>query len=689
MLFGVWFAGLVVCLVWLIKKKRQIRKNEDIQLLVDARQEQGPELSERDRQEHAEDAYHKFCEKQSLTESAPVAQHLKAIFLAGWDENRLEVSELINHTTSNLFKWNGPLRSVLAIFIVIGLLGTLFGLTDSLTQLSPALEASAADETSAENSEKMTQALSLLLGEMKSAFAPSILGIFFTIVGVVLYNAYLRFACQSVQSALERLTLTIWIPQLYPTTSQRLIQTLQQSEEQMRSGYETATRVGELVETVQDNISDFNQNLSRANNITQPLSNSVAQINGAANILNETFVPKLDEFSQEFAANVSHLTGFQDEIRDLYQQLKHEYDTFQKDTTQRLDQQNQNLVATLNALKSYEEAYVASRHKIDETLQKFLSEATETNNSINANNRRMLESIHNQLASNLAGLQTTLEEQLRTVTGGLTTDLGGLQQTLETELRALTDRFNRFDVPLQKAADQIEGILESFVRLMQRTVGDLRREIQTQNENYESQLEAVTNLNQEIVTLLNQLDNNSRDQSSAISTLSNNINSLGEGIHPLSDVMQSLASDSDRFSQSIGTIGQHIETLDTTSKQLIERVGGTTQSLIVDSGALSRSIDAIEQHVETLGTASQQLVERADITPLRDDIGDLRESIREIAQHSRTLAESAQILARQTPPSSQGDPDRSRSPWNIFRRPSSSEAVDRRENENESTRSDT
>ena len=498
-LFGVWSAGLVVCLVWLINKKRQISKNEDVQLLVDTRQEQDPELGESERKERAEANFRRFCQKQSLTESTLVAQHLKAIFLAGWDENRLEVSELINHTTSNLFRWNGLLRSVLAIFIVIGLLGTLFGLTDSLTQLSPALEASAADETSAENSEKITQALSLLLGEMKSAFAPSILGIFFTIVGVVLYNAYLRFACQPIQSALERLTLTVWIPQLYPTTSQRLIQTLQQSEEQMRSGYETATRVGGLVETVQDNISEFNQNLSRANNITQPLSNSVSQINGAANILNETFVPKLDEFSQEFAANVSHLTGFQDEIRDLYQQLRDEYDTFQKDTNQRLDQQNQNLVATLNTLKSYEEAYVASRHEIDETLQKFLNEATETNNSINANNRRVLESIHNQLASNLAGLQQTLEEQLRTVTGGLTTDLGGLQQTLETELRALTDRFNRFDVPLQKAADQIESILESFVRLMQRTVGDLQREIQTQNENYESQLEAVTNLNQQIV----------------------------------------------------------------------------------------------------------------------------------------------------------------------------------------------
>jgi hypothetical protein len=91
---------------------------------------------------------------------------------------------LNDHTTSNLFKWNVPLSSVLAIFIVIGLLGTLFGLAGSLMELASALQASAPGTDSMENSEKMT--------EMKGALAPSIWGIFFT--------------------------LTVWVPQLYRTT---------------------------------------------------------------------------------------------------------------------------------------------------------------------------------------------------------------------------------------------------------------------------------------------------------------------------------------------------------------------------------------------------------------------------------------------------------------------------------------
>ena len=105
--------------------------------------------------------------------------------MAGWNESRLEVSELINHTTSNLFRWNNLFRSVLAVFIVIGLLGTLFGLTDSLTDLSPALKESTANETNTENSERMTQALGNLMDDVKGAFAPSIWGIIFTVLGVI------------------------------------------------------------------------------------------------------------------------------------------------------------------------------------------------------------------------------------------------------------------------------------------------------------------------------------------------------------------------------------------------------------------------------------------------------------------------------------------------------------------------
>ena len=645
-----------------------MRNNQNIQPLVTARQERDLGREDSDPKTDAENVFQEFCKKPFLERSpipflakrfpipflgkrSPIAKHLKAIFLAGWDESRLEVSELINHTTSNLFRWNSLFRSVLAVFIVIGLLGTLFGLTDSLTELSPALKESTANETTTENSQRMTQALSVLMDEIKGAFAPSIWGIIFTIAGVILYGIYLQIACHPVKSILERLTLTVWVPQLYPTTSQKLIQTLQQSESQMRKGFETAAQFSESVGTVQSNISEFNESLTQASAITQPLSDSVTQINKAASyistaanvlskgftknlnkfsdVLKTGFTESLDKFSKEFASSVTHLTGFQDEIRSLHQQFQDASNQKLDQQTQKLEEQNQNLATTLEVLKNYEKLYVDSCQQIDDTLQKFLNETTEASANIEATNREFLEGINatnrewikeiqTQLKTDLAIIQPTLKEELKTLTQQLTSDLKEVQTTLDEKLTALTDQLKFFQQPIERTANQIEGIIENFTRIMEGVVNDLQSEFQKQNktikeqnEKYEEQLTGVKSLNESVENLLNQLDESSKNQKDAVSDLSSNVGGLTGNTKHLATAIESFTS---------------------------------------DSGTLSHSVAAIEKHAGTLGTASQQFVEKvekADVTPLTANIGRLNTAINEISQNSRTLANAVNTLAKQ------------------------------------------
>ena len=734
LVFVIWFFVLIVYGIWLFRKCKQIKKNEDVQPLVVARQERDLGQKDNDTNITAEEVFRDFCEKQKLHNSpsitkhlrkiiplkadfsitkhlrkffpqrkdSSITKHLKTIFLAGWDESRLEVSELVNHTTSNLFRWNSLFRSVLAVFIVIGLLGTLFGLTDSLTDLSPALKESTANETSTENSERMTQALGNLMDDVKGAFAPSIWGIIFTVLGVILYGIYLQIACHPVKSILERLTLTVWVPQLYPTTSQKLIQTLHESEAQMRSGYQTASQVGELVENVQGNISEFNENLKQANAITLPLSDSAtqinkaaSQINSAADVLSKGFTESLGKFSQEFATNVTRLTGFQDEIRSLHQQFQEASNQKLDQQNQKLDVQTQNLVIVLDALKSYEDAYIESRGQIDETLQKFINVATETNISIHESNREWFEKIntdihegnrewfekintkYNEQISEIQGqmetyltvLQQSLENELKTLADVLSINLKNVQgslderlevlnnrlenfdtplkevvlqfrETLETQLTTLNDRLNNFDKPLREAVDQIRetfdtqletlnnrlenfddplkqaaeqmrGTFADLVTHMRTIVGDLQRKIIEQNDRYEEQLIGVKNLNQDIVNLLNQLDESSKNQKDAVNALSTNVNGLTKDINSLDTAINTFTS---------------------------------------DSGDLSQSIGAIKGDIEKLGTASQQFVEKvekADVTPLTTSIEKLNTSINEISKHSQTLANVVERLARQ------------------------------------------
>ena len=656
--FFSWIAGLIYCWRRLSLESKQIQKNEDINKLAVARQKRTRERGK---------IFNDFLSDKDLSKDSPIAKHLKAIFSAGWDESRLEVSELINHTISNLFRWNSLLRAVLAVFIVIGLLGTLFGLTDSLTDLSPVLKESTPTETTTENSERMTKALGVLMDDIKGAFAPSIWGIIFTILGVILYGIYLQFACYPVKSILEQLTLTIWVPQLYPTTPQTLVQTLQRSESQMQKGFETAAEFNESVEKVHDNIDKFNENLAQASTITQPLSNSVTQISKAAvNIstatdrLNTGLGETLDKFSQEFKSSVSHLTGFQKEIRKLHEQFQEKanekLNQFQEAANQKLDQQietlnkqDENLTTTVEVLKNSEKLYIDSCRQLDNTLQGFLNKTTETSTNIETANRKFLE-----------GINTTNREWIKEIQEQLKTDLAIIQPTLENVqvsldggLKGLTNQFKFFQTPIEKTADQIEAIIENFTKIMENTVDNLESEfekqhkkikeqnekyheaIKEQNEKYGEQLTEVKSLNESVINLLNQLHESSNNQKSAVGNLSSNIGSLKTDLRNLEDAINSFTS---------------------------------------NSGALNESIATIEGHTQTLGTASQQFaekVEKADVTPLTVGIGKLNTSINEISQSSRTLTDAVNtvntLLRQMSSSNSKPKPRRSFWDW-LFRR---------------------
>lgn len=653
--FFYWFIELIRYWRWLRTERKQIENKHNVQLLVTARQERDRRREDNDQKTNPENTFSKFCTEGSLDRESPIAKHLNAIFLAGWDESRLEVGELINHTTSELFKRNSLFRSVLAVFIVIGLFGTLFGLADSLTGLFPALKANVASETSAENSEGMIQALGILLEGMKGALAPSICGIFFTILGVILYGVYLQFACHPIKAVLERLTLTVWVPQLYPTTSQKLIQTLRESEAQMRSGYETAVRVDGMVENIQTNVDAFNRSLTQANAITEPLAESGTKINAAAasistaaaelnkgfteslndfaDVLNKGFLQSLSEFSEKFTTSVTQLTGFQDEIRKLHQEFQKAADQKLDQQTEKLNQQNQNLIQAsnaldqvLNVLKDYETAYIDSRKQIDETLQAFIRKATETNTSIytenrewfekmNADNRQQLSAMQNHLTGNLETLKQNLVDELEVLNERLENfdtplkkAVGEIKGVFDERLTTLNEQLEKFPEPIQKSADQMRGTFANLVNFMREIVGDLQREIREQNEKYEAQLTGVKSLNESVKSLLTQLDENSKNQKDAVNTLSTNVGGLTTDIQSLDTAIKSFTSDSRDISQSIG---------------------------------------AIKGHVETLGNASQELVQKADVTPLNANIEGMNRIIGEISQNSQNLADAVNRLTRQ------------------------------------------
>lgn len=560
-LFVLWFFLLLWNLVWALIYRRQIERCEDVSQLLE--RETGPreaggvrllELPPITRSKPSESVLHSpaegerifdgFREARKLEDKNPIARHLRAIFIAGWNESQLDARSLIKNTADRLFRGNSLLRSLLSIFIILGLLGTLLGLADTLASLISWLQ-----EGAQLNSNTLSQGLQRLLTPLKGAFAPSILGVFLTILGVVLFAFYVRYIALPAGNLLERVTLTVWIPQLVPTASQKLLDKLQLSERQMQRSFAAAQEVAEFAENIQSKTGAFNQTLGRTTSALMQMT-EIADHLGA--------------FSQNFVEGVKALVPFQQDLRTLYQQMVSESrafqesvqrnitgaEDFQRRIQEQLGSQHQQLARILGALQSYEAAYVASRERIDEKLETVLTQAELAFQNLSRRNEEIGQALDNalgkplraDLTQSLSGVQKTLDEQL-----------GQVESTLQVQLSSLGDRLRSLDAPLNDAATKFTDTFHNFNEHTDEWRTTLQREFIQQNETNQSQLRRLEMLSQQIPELLQQLSSSSNNFSESSNLFAERGQQLSQHVTALSENIAALQRSVDMLSEKVKT----------------------------------------------------------------------------------------------------------------------------------------
>ncbi|MCI0489787.1 MAG: hypothetical protein L0229_24620 [Blastocatellia bacterium] len=639
-LFGVWMVLLGCWWRRLVIHKNQMRQSAEVRLLAEALRgiesnpgegyESGSGQSSHSvivNVELRESKFREFCEDRNIKEESLVARHLKPIFDAGCSQGRLEVSELIKYTTNELFKINGLLRSLLATFIVIGLLGTLFGLADSLSQLSPI-----SPGVSVQSNEQISTGLTLLLIQLKSAFAPSIWGISFTIIGLFIFTLYLQLGCSPVRKALEHLTLTVWVPQLFPNTSQRLQETIQLSEEQIRKNLESIQTVAVFAQSIQNEIGGLNESFKAASKSLRLLEKSSTQIN---------------TFADKFVEGAKSLASFESELRALYQQMIddskafHESvegsikdsEVFHNRAQEILDNQHKQLQVLLTALKTYEDAYIDSRTQIDSRLEEVLSAAKNAFDDIGNRNREMVEAIGNPLREELVE------------------NLGEIQNTLTVQLKSIKDRIGTFDVPIKTASENIAGSLETVVRRTESLTQELQREILKQNEEVQreilkqdeknrEQLKNLGEVNKQITSLLEELKRTREFQGAQSQTVSRDINSLAQNVASLGN---SLAS----ISQNFNLTGQ--------SFQQLERLTSQYDRIAAELGILSQGLSGMKEKVGAIGSQVETSIQSLKTTIQRQPGRTVNKTIKTVVpgDHARSLkpgpASTGSVETRESP----------------------------------------
>jgi uncharacterized phage infection (PIP) family protein YhgE len=430
-----------------------------------------------------------YLKEKSIEESDPIAMHLRTLFEAGIHATRLEISELLRHTSERLFSWNSFLRASLGLFIVFGLLGTLVGLAESLISFSQPLQTS----TKAWSNDQVRLSITTLLMQLRGAFTPSIVGVALTIIGVLIFNLYLKFVCLPTQLLLDHLTISAWIPQLIPTTPQRFVETLERSEEQMRQSFMAAEKVADFAKEIQNESGEFNTNLKTSNKALKQL--------GEVGII-------LSGFAKTFADATTKLTSFQEELRSLYKESLSNSNTvrdnvsaslrdaqaFHSGISEHLHNQGTQLQVVVSSLKSYETSYVSRREQLDTALRELVAGVNQTLGQIESRNTELIEKFGSPLI-----------EQLQR--GFLS-----IENSLKVDLSLIHSQFDRLNAPMNEASVRIEGVVETFDKRTINLIEKLERDFIQREDLVRQELKNLKDLSTKIVSLLVEIATPTQDE---------------------------------------------------------------------------------------------------------------------------------------------------------------------------------
>lgn len=482
---------LILMIVWIIMFLRAIKsmiksrqlliqcKNIDLLKKTIMRRFQQDSFMDGEPYREPEDIFNSYCELNNLDINNTVAMHIYAIFSAGWEDSKLELGELTKYTSNRLFSINNFLKGILSTFVIIGLFGTLIGISETLSKLQPLMRSITIEQ----NSVSSKVALNSMLSQLGNSFIPSILGVGCTILAVIVFSIYINGICTKVKSELDYCTLTIWAPKLMPSKQQQFMGNLELSQEQVKKSFEVAQRASEFAENMQQETDKLSSNITNANGILVSFSKSLN---------------KFDKFSERFIKSVSSLTSFQQDIKSLYSQMVEQSEKFQSNIERNIKNteevqngimgyfhsQHKEMQELIKSLKCYEDMYIKQHAELEDMNKNLLLNATNVYKEIGTKNDEILKTI-----------DSALVEKLRTI-----------ENTLNTQLLNIVDRFNRFDAPINRAAEKIEGTLETVVNRTEILTKELQREFIAQNQNGEEQVLEMKNLYERIIVFLEAVD---------------------------------------------------------------------------------------------------------------------------------------------------------------------------------------
>lgn len=520
-LFGFW-------LLFLVRKSRYVSiTRSEIERLHDVDELVGEvELSALSLKNDASKTFQRFAQSRRSSKNSFVYRHLETIFLAGITRSELNIQALLKSSSARIAAVIQPMRAVLSLFIVLGLLGTLFGLSTSLGKLSTIPEGSLTSGNS------LSTGYFEMLKQLSGAFTPSILGVALTIIGVAIF-AFLQRRASGLVFQLEEETLMTWARRLIPSTPDHLFKQLQRSEKQLQENLEAAQEVAEFAHDIRndaeglkteinetrlkfkelrdasENLVVFSQNFSNSmlnlpefqtelrdlNRqmladsealhivLGQSVSSMNSGVDSALSMMEERLTGILGPIRSDVDHSINESRSLLSEIRQVLVDMNERFEAQTSHFQSERDEQRLQLHDVLQTLKTYESSYIESRQAIDQTLLKNLEAAEKANLTMGQHNDALITGIDKALG-------VPLRDELAKSLEGIPSSLKGISTSL-----------GQTNIPLDQAAERMSHITGMFKDTAETLTKDIRAEFNTRNKTNDKAAEDLKGIKTSIDTL--------------------------------------------------------------------------------------------------------------------------------------------------------------------------------------------
>ncbi len=457
-------------------------------------------------------------------------EHVKAIYDAGAQSSRLDADLLVKNTVDKIFTSVDSVKTSISLFLVMGILGTLAGLAISIGGFNGANFVMTGQSSSTANE------LSLLFGNLRGAFAPSMWGVFFTIVFVFIYSWKIQEGCiNKVSEKLTINTIRYWLPRLYPTDFQRGDQSLVK----LNATIANADGINDGVRTLEKNLSSSNQTLQQLAKVSDDIQKA----------------------SDRFDKSTDKIV----KIKELYDELKKTNDTFHSSLESLIHS------ATQDRKDSYEE---------------YMSIVEKNAAAVQEANQKMKD----QMAQYFDALTVVLKNQNSTFSENLQGQINTWKDTLRsqsTELQAVISQLKAYDTNFfQTVNDTKESLNESVkinneAAIANQELGKKLREIEEkllnrQDELIEQIAQPVTAQLTEVAHILQGLQKPFIDATNSISAMADrNYRQMTELINPIQEITKTLQEKQNVLTNDNQRLMQTLETLQNTMHGFQKTVNAT------------------------------------------------------------------------------------------------------------------